>query len=128
MTGATLRRRLQRALAVCCLCLLMIAGAAVAAGTAADKPPPGAAFDEETLNALLTEIRALHEALARGIDESASALAERLPGLWYRLETLERRIQQQLPVLREELRKLERALRDALPAEQRPPSPPLIEV
>jgi len=127
MTGATLRRRRQRALPAFCLCLLLIAGADVAAGTTADEPPPDATFDEETLNALLTEIRALHEALARGIDESAGALAERLPGLWYRLETLERRIHRQLPVLREELRKLERALRDALPTERRAP-PPLIEV
>jgi hypothetical protein len=92
---------------------------------ATDEPPPFASFDEQALDSLLTELRTLHEALARGIDASASAIVERPPGLWYRLEALERRIQRQLPLLREELRRLERALRDAVPGEQRAP-PPLI--
>ncbi len=116
-----------RTLLLCGLGLLLAPGAgAGAADGAADAPPP-ATFDEEALNRLLADIRALRDALARGLDESSGALIQRLPGLWYRLETLERQIQQRLPVLREELRKLERALRDAVPAEPRDP-PPLIEV
>lgn len=126
MTRAAPRRPgWPRTLLLCGLGLLLAPGAG-AAGAATDDPPP-ATFDEESLNRLLADIRALRDALARGIDDSSGALIERLPGLWYRLETLERQIQQRLPVLREELRKLERALRDAIPAEPRDP-PPLIEV
>jgi hypothetical protein len=125
MTAATLRR--QRALPACWLCMLLVTDSGVAAMAATDEPPPSASFDEQTLSRLLTEIRTLHEVLTRGIDASASAIVERLPGLRYRLEALERRIQRQLPLLREDLRRLERALRDAVPAEQRAP-PPLIEV
>ena len=120
--------RRPHALAACGLCLMLLPALALAAPPAtADAPPPGATFDREALNGLLADIRALQEALARGLDESADELAGRLPGLWYRLETLENRIHQRLPVLREELRKLGRALRDALPAERHDP-PPLIEV
>jgi len=114
-----------RTLLLCGLGLLLAPGAGAADGTT-DAPPP-ATFDEEALDKLLADIRALRDALARGLDESSGALIQRLPGLWYRIETLERQIHQRLPVLREELRKLERALRDAVPAEPRDP-PPLIEV
>jgi len=117
------RRGWLRTLGLCGLALLLAPGPGSAA---TDASPPDATFDEETLNRLLADIRALQEALARGIDESAGELTRRLPELWYRLETLERQIHQRLPVLREELRKLERALRDAIPAEDRGP-PPLIE-
>ena len=123
MTRAAPRRPgWPRTLLLCGLGLLLAPGAG-----ATDDPPPPATFDEESLNRLLADIRALRDALARGLDDSSGALIERLPGLWYRLETLERQIHQRLPVLREELRKLERALRDAIPAKPRDP-PPLIEV
>lgn len=129
MTGRAPRRfRWLRALTVCGPCLLLVPFPAMAAPPATpEEPPPAATFDAETLHGLLADIRTLQEALTRGIDESAEALAGQLPGLWDRLETLERQIHQRLPVLREELRKLERALRDALPAERRDP-PPTIEV
>ncbi len=129
MTGKSPRRfRWLRALTVWGLCLLLAPSPALAAPAATpDEPPPGATFDAETLRGLLAGIRTLQEALTRGIDDSAGALAGQLPELWDRLETLEHQIHQRLPVLREELRKLERALRDALPAERRDP-PPTVEV
>ena len=87
----------------------------------AQADPAPRVFDEARLANLLEQIRAFHEALTRGFDDSTFELIERLPGLWRELERLERQVQRSLPALRERLEAIERELRGwRLP----PPSSP----
>lgn len=108
---------------------LVLPGAAGAAPdpVVPETPAPATAPEEgavAALDRLIADLRELHAALGRGIDESAAVLAERLPELRARLDALEQRLRRQLPALREELRELEERLREALPTQPKSPTQP----
>lgn len=78
---------------------------------------------------MLERIRDFNNVLQRGLEESTGELAQRLPGLWRDLATLEDRMQRKLPLLRERLEALERELREWSPPPRRAaPATGLIEV
>jgi ElaB/YqjD/DUF883 family membrane-anchored ribosome-binding protein len=108
-------------------CVLPGAAGAAPDSVGPDTPAPATAPEEgtvATLDRLIADLRELHAALGRGIDESAAVLAERLPELRARLDALEQRLRRQLPALREELRELEERLREAMPTQPKRQTPP----